>query len=93
MASKSLNSSRILKKEMQEAIKKSGYLIEQRVESVLQEGGYYVDANPDYKDLSTGKTREYDISAITGTQIFKELSFVYTNRVCKSAINHLKIFF
>ena len=35
MVSESLNSSRILKKEIQEVIKKSGYLIEQRVESVL----------------------------------------------------------
>jgi hypothetical protein len=51
-------SSKISKKEMTEAIKRSGYLLEQRIEPVLTEAGFYVQMNEGYLDPETGKARE-----------------------------------
>jgi hypothetical protein len=50
--------------EMKDALKRSGYLIEQRVEKIFSEYGYYVQTNPAFCDLITGKSREYDINAM-----------------------------
>jgi hypothetical protein len=44
--------------EMKDALKRSGYLIEQRVEKIFAEYGYYVQTNPAFCDLLTGKSRE-----------------------------------
>lgn len=49
--------------EMISAIKESGYLIEQRIESVLRNAGYHVMVNDVYKDKDTQKTREIDTCA------------------------------
>lgn len=49
--------------EMKDAIKRSGYLIEQRVEEILQREGFYPRSNETYPDPITGKTREIDIEA------------------------------
>lgn len=50
--------------EMEEALRRSGYLLEQRVFSLLDERGYYVEANTAYPDDITGKSRELDINAL-----------------------------
>ncbi len=42
----SADKERITKPEMVEAIRKSGYLIEQRVAGLLAKHGYYVETNP-----------------------------------------------
>ncbi len=65
--------SKISKKEMKEAIKASGYLLEQRVEPILTEAGFYVQMNAAYADPETGKSRELDISAISAISVFKFL--------------------
>jgi hypothetical protein len=49
--------------QMLTALESSGYLLEQRVERVLQRHGYKVESNPVYPDLLTGKQREFDIFA------------------------------
>lgn len=67
MSNKKNSLKKITKKEMENAIIKSGYLIEQRVELSLNDMGYYAHANPVYKDPVTNKSREYDIYAIKAT--------------------------
>lgn len=52
---------RISQTEMKDALRRSGYLIESRVETVLVEKGYFVQANYPYPDPQLGKTRELDL--------------------------------
>jgi hypothetical protein len=56
---------RITFDEAREAMLRSGYLLESRVESVLISEGYYVEANASYQDPVTSKSREFDIFALT----------------------------
>lgn len=60
-------------KQMKDAIQRSGYLLEQRVEPILVDGGFfYVQTNPVFPDPDTGKSREIDISALSATRIYKK---------------------
>src|SRR5690242_9655356 len=64
--------------EMAEAITRSGYLIEQRVSRVVGDHGYYVETKPAYLDPETGKSREFDISAISAARLAKKrMDFVF----------------
>ncbi len=73
---------------MKEAIRKSGYLLEQRVEPLITQEGYYVQTNPAYPDPDTGKSREYDIQAISGIPIFDDFSnFIYPIILCECENN------
>lgn len=80
---------------MVEAIRKSGYLIEQRVAGVLAKHGYYVETNPAYPDPETGKSREYDISAMAGVRIAKKrMDFIFPVVVSECENNeHPVVFF
>lgn len=78
--------------EMKDAIQKSGYLIEQRVEIVLLNNGYYVQANPAYKDLLTGKSREYDIYATKYININKD-NFISPVIICECVNNAQPVVF
>ena len=74
----SIDPDRITRPEMAEAIRSSGYLLEQRVSAVLSAQGYYVETNPAYLDPETGKSREFDISAIAGVQLArKRMDFIF----------------
>ena len=53
----------ISKKEIESAIKQSGYLLEQRVLRFFSENGFHVETNAAFQDEITGKSREYDGSA------------------------------
>lgn len=80
--------------QMKEAIEKSGYLLEQRVEQILSNAGYYVEANPVFPDPETGKTRELDISAISVTQIYRKgYNFVFPVLICECENNVQPIVF
>ncbi|MFQ6115085.1 MAG: hypothetical protein ACE5NG_13560 [bacterium] len=46
----------ISNKQMKEAIQRSGYLLEQRVEPILSEEGYFVQTNPVFPDPESGKS-------------------------------------
>jgi hypothetical protein len=50
--------------EAKDALIRSGYLLESRVEAVLRDSPYYVQANASYSDPETGKSREYDLYAM-----------------------------
>jgi hypothetical protein len=61
---------KITRQEMVSAIESSGYLIEQRVEPILKKAGFLVHTNDVFKDDETGKTREIDLTAISGKVLF-----------------------
>jgi hypothetical protein len=55
----------ITRVEARAALIRSGYLLESRVEARLQKAGYYVEANHTYPDPDTGKSREFDLYALS----------------------------
>jgi hypothetical protein len=84
--------SKISKKEMSETTKISGYLLEQRVEPILTEEGFYVQMNVAYADPETGKSRELDISAISAISVFKE-EFIFPMLLCECENNSQPVVF
>jgi hypothetical protein len=54
----------ISREQIADALRRSGYLIEYRIEDVLRSQGYHVSANTTYPDPITRKPREIDLSAI-----------------------------
>lgn len=63
---------KITNKEMTEAVQRSGYLLEQRIFPNIEKAGFYVETNPVFPDPTTGKSREYDFSALTGIKVYQE---------------------
>jgi len=57
--------------EMQNALKRSGYLLESRLESIMNSRGFFVEANSVYPDPHTGKSRELDLLGVTLVAIDK----------------------
>lgn len=51
------------------ALQRSGYLLETRVESLLRGRGWVVEMNSAYPDPTTGKSRELDVYAVSGSKI------------------------
>jgi len=61
------------------ALLRSGYLLEHRLEAVLLDRGYYVEANEAYPDPDTGKSRELDIYGMQALKAGRgEFDFVFT---------------
>src|SRR5262249_50711656 len=60
---------RITDQEVRDALSRSGYLLEYRIEHILRRKGYLAHANQPYPDPITGKSRELDISAITAKHV------------------------
>jgi hypothetical protein len=58
-------SDKITRAEMRDALLRSGYLLESRVEAVLRQRWGYVEANATYPDPETGKSREFDVFAMS----------------------------
>jgi hypothetical protein len=79
---------------MRDAIQQSGYLLEQRVEPIIAESGYYVETNPVFYDPDTKKSREIDIRAIAGIEIHrKEMSFIFPILLCECENNSQPVVF
>ncbi len=57
-------SDKISEQEVKQALLRSGYLLEHRVEALLRHDDWYVEANSAYHDSDTGKSRELDIFAL-----------------------------
>ena len=84
----------ISKKQMIDAIQRSGYLLEQRVAAILTQEGYFVETNPVFPDPDTRKSREIDIDAISGLQVYKKgYNFVFPNLVCECVNNPQPVIF
>jgi hypothetical protein len=75
---------KISRPEVREALRTSGYLLEQRVHNLLSRLGFQVETNPTYPDPVTGKTRELDIVA---TRQHKGSYGVATVLVCECKNN------
>jgi hypothetical protein len=85
---------RITTKEMREAIKRSGYLLEQRAKTLLQRSGYSVELNSSYPDPESGVSREFDIWAAKGRPIFPgRLETVLAVLVCECSNNPQPVVF
>jgi hypothetical protein len=54
------------------ALRRSGYLIEQHVRSILEQRRYYTEANPAYPDPESGKSREYDVSTMGAVRLYRK---------------------
>lgn len=87
------NKEKIKKEEIKEAILRSGYLLEQRVESFLEKEGYYVSANTAYPDPITGKSREIDIEALIGVKLSRDYDFFYPTLICECENNQQPVVF
>jgi len=80
--------------EMQDAILRSGYALEQRIEPVFAKEGFFVDLNPVFPDSDTGKSREYDLSAITAYEVYKKtLNFLFAVIPCQCINNTVPLVF
>lgn len=66
-----MSASKILTKPMEEAIARSGYLLEQRLVPIIERFGFKATPNERFRDPETGDLRELDISAISAEQIGK----------------------
>ena len=63
--------------EASEALRRSGYLLEARIEHLLTTRRYYVDANDAYPDPATGKSRELDLTAMYARRVSRDYDFVF----------------
>ncbi len=67
----------ITQQEAAQALVRSGYLVESRLEQKLLSAGYYVDANDAYADPDTGKSRELDLFAITACNLRRHRDWIF----------------
>ena len=84
---------KITEKEMEDSILRSGYLLEQRVEVVLEKNFYFVTTNDAYPDPVTGKSREIDINALSAFKLSKDLDFLFSRFLCECENNHQPVVF
>lgn len=63
--------------ETKNALYRSGYLLESRIEKELQDRNYFVDTNTAYLDPLTNKSRELDIYSIGGQRLSKRDDFLF----------------
>lgn len=59
------------KKEIKNALEKSGYLLEQRICPILDKYAFYTIPNEQYQDQDTGESREIDIFAIYMNPLYR----------------------
>jgi hypothetical protein len=74
--------------EMRAAIRRSGYLVEQRVEPIFARMGFFVEMNPVYPDPETGKSREIDIYASSGITLYRGHEDVLLPSVICECVNN-----
>lgn len=79
---------------MREAIKRSGYLLEQRVEPIIRDSFGYVETNPIYKDPDTDKSCEIDIYALSASRVYEnDMSSIFPVLLCECENNSLPVVF
>lgn len=75
---------------MKTAIRRSGYLLEQRVSNLIRDNGYHAESNASFKDPLTGKSREYDVSAVITFDLLgreRKIDFVWFHILCECENN------
>ncbi len=86
----------ITPEQMREAIHRSGYLLEQRVSRMVEREGFFVETNAAYPDPQTGISREIDISAISGVQLYRRRGrpdFIFPVVLCECENNAQPVVF
>ncbi|MGA3178062.1 MAG: hypothetical protein ABSE19_12050 [Candidatus Acidiferrum sp.] len=81
---------------MKVAIRRSGYLLEQRVAATIRDNGYHVETNPSFKDPLTGKSREYDVSAVIVFDLLgrkRKIDFLWFHILCECENNEQPVVF
>ncbi len=73
--------------EAKDALLRSGYILEHRVENLLRSSGWDVQANVPYKDPDTQKSRELDIYAITA-RLFKANQGALIGTIIAECVNN-----
>src|SRR5271165_6734360 len=67
---------------MHQALLRSGYLLEHRIETTLRRQGWYVQASHAYRDADTGKSRELDLYALRWWEIKTKIRNRKRDHVC-----------
>lgn len=67
----------ITRPEIEDALRRSGYLLESRIEHKLRLEHWHVEANAAYPDPITGKSRELDVNSLYAVQLFGKDSLNY----------------
>lgn len=68
---------KITRREIRDALLRSGYLLESRVEKRLREEGAYVETNASYRDPETGKSRELDVYSLNAEKAAPRTTILY----------------
>jgi hypothetical protein len=76
-----------------EALLRSGYLLESRIESFLREKKYFVEANSMYTDPQTQKSREIDLTALKPMKLFNVDDNIFPSLVIECINNPQPIAF
>jgi len=94
MNKKQVSETKITPTQMAEAVIRSGYLLEQRVFPIIEKAGFYVETNPALPDPVTGKSREYDFSALSAIKVYREdWDFLWIHLIGECVNNSLPIVF
>lgn len=83
---------KISPKQMEDAIRNSGYLLEQRIEPIISKQGFFVQMNSAYQDSETGKSREVDLTAIGGIKVYRD-EFLFPYIICECENNAQPVVF
>jgi hypothetical protein len=84
----SLSQPTISHQQMRDALLRSGYLLEYRVEQVFRAHGYFVEANQAYPDPITGKSRELDLAAMSGKLVWENETSLVFSRPLVECVNN-----
>ncbi|MBI5565155.1 MAG: hypothetical protein HY870_09675 [Chloroflexi bacterium] len=85
---------KISTEQISDALKRSGYLLESRIENTLRDKGFYVEANSAYLDPVSAKSRELDIFATRGYWVGpNEHEFIYSVLLIEAVNNPQPIAF
>jgi hypothetical protein len=79
---------KIRPEEVKDALLRSGYLLEARLESTIRSTSYLVETNISYPDPVTGKSRELDLFAYNGYPIDKETGEIVVAQLLIECINN-----
>ena len=80
--------SKISHEQIRDALQRSGYLLEYRIEQMLRRHGYAVESNQMYPDPITGKSREVDLTAISAEPLTRDYENILWPRLIIECVNN-----
>jgi hypothetical protein len=79
---------KISDEQIRDALERSGYLLEYRLEQVLRRYRYFVQSSQAYPDPITGKSRELDLAAITAAPVTEDFRNILWPRLLIECVNN-----